>query len=93
MGKRVGEVNVWATSLCRHPASEPCVLSHGSSPSGRSRVRPREAVVAWHACQRHGIPFARAPDYGKQNLQRIERIERIDHDACLCVLCVVAYVS
>jgi hypothetical protein len=23
-------------------------------------------TVAWHACRRHGIPFARAPDYGKQ---------------------------
>ncbi len=34
------------------PAAEPCVLSHGSSPSGRSRVWPREAVVAWHVCQR-----------------------------------------
>jgi hypothetical protein len=34
---------------------------------GSSRVRPRdpEAVVDWHACQCHGIPFARAPDYGK----------------------------
>jgi hypothetical protein len=23
------------------------------------------AVVDWHACQCHCIPFARAPDYGK----------------------------
>jgi hypothetical protein len=36
-----------------------------------------EAVVDWHACQCHGIPFARAPDYGKYiPTHRTQNIER-----------------
>jgi len=55
------------------------------------RMWPREAVrlsVTGHACLRHNIPSAGAPDYA----QRMERIEHIDASCVRVCVRVCVYV-